>query len=197
MSRAKAQELARRFPFPDIRAFCCNFVADGWKPGKDAGLISRWLESSETVPPQLHNDLWQRHRTPAEIAEAEEREAEANEDNRRYDEAQAQRQAQQVAPVATAPALATTTTPTEIWQTALNELALSMPAPTFETWVRDTDVTSFTDGQFVIGVPHAFARDWLSNRLRHQIKRILGRLCLRSVEVTFTVRPRPGQGQPV
>ena len=198
MSRAKSEELASRFPFADIRAFCCNFVADGWKPGKDAGLISKWLESSETVPPQLHNDLWQRHRTPAEIAEAEEREAEAKEDNRRYDEAQAQRQAQQVAPVATAPALATTTTTSaeELWQMALDELALSMPAPTFEAWVRDTNVLGYTDGEFVIGVPHAYARDWLSNRLRSQIKRILGRLCQRSVEVTFTVRPRPGQEPP-
>ena len=79
---------------------------------------------------------------------------------------------------------------------ALDELALSMPAPTFEAWVRDTNVLGYTDGEFVIGVPHAYARDWLSNRLRSQIKRILGRLCQRSVEVTFTVRPRPGQEPP-
>ena len=79
----------------------------------------------------------------------------------------------------------------EVWQMALNELALSMPAPTFETWVRDTSVMGYEDGEFVIGVPHAYARDWLQNRLRPQIKRILGRLLQRSVEVTFRVRPRP------
>lgn len=79
----------------------------------------------------------------------------------------------------------------EVWQMALNELALSMPAPTFETWVRDTSVLGYEDGEFVIGVPHAYARDWLQNRLRPQIKRILGRLLQRSVEVTFRVRPRP------
>ncbi len=79
----------------------------------------------------------------------------------------------------------------EVWQMSLNELALSMPAPTFETWVRDTSVMGYEDGEFVIGVPHAYARDWLQNRLRPQIKRILGRLLQRSVEVTFRVRPRP------
>ncbi|MBX3052920.1 MAG: chromosomal replication initiator protein DnaA [Caldilineaceae bacterium] len=79
----------------------------------------------------------------------------------------------------------------EVWQMALNELALSMPAPTFETWVRDTSVLGYEDGEFVIGVPHAYARDWLQNRLRPQIKRILARLLQRSVEVTFRVRPRP------
>ena len=79
----------------------------------------------------------------------------------------------------------------DVWQMALNDLALSMPAPTYETWVRDTSVMGYEDGEFVIGVPHAYARDWLQNRLRPQIKRILSRLLQRSVEVTFRVRPRP------
>ena len=80
---------------------------------------------------------------------------------------------------------------TDVWQMALNDLALSMPAPTYETWVRDTSVLGYEDGEFVIGVPHAYARDWLQNRLRPQIKRILSRLLQRSTEVTFRVRPRP------
>lgn len=81
--------------------------------------------------------------------------------------------------------------PADVWQMALNDLALSMPAPTYETWVRDTSVLGYEDGEFVIGVPHAYARDWLQNRLRPQIKRILSRLLQRSTEVTFRVRPRP------
>jgi len=81
--------------------------------------------------------------------------------------------------------------PANVWQMALDELALSMPAPTFETWVRDTSVMGYEDGEFVIGVPHAYARDWLQNRLRPQIKRVLSRLLQRSTEVTFRVRPRP------
>lgn len=80
--------------------------------------------------------------------------------------------------------------PGDIWQMALDDLALSMPAPTYETWVRDTSVLGYEDGEFVIGVPHAYARDWLQNRLRPQIKRILSRLLQRSIEVTFRVRPR-------
>ena len=195
MSRAKSEELASRFPFADIRAFCCNFMADGWKPGKDAGLISSWLESSEVVPPQLHNELWARHRTPAEIAEAERAEMEAVEENRRWEELNATRVAQPQAQPA--PSVAQPQAAEELWQIALDELALSMSAPTFETWVRDTSVMGYQDGEFVIGVPHAYARDWLKQRLRPQIKRILGRLCQRSVEVTFAVRPRPGQEQPV
>lgn len=81
--------------------------------------------------------------------------------------------------------------PADVWQMALTDLALSMPAPTYETWVRDTSVMGYEDGEFVIGVPHAYARDWLQNRLRPQIKRILSKLLQRSTEVTFRVRPRP------
>jgi chromosomal replication initiation ATPase DnaA len=73
----------------------------------------------------------------------------------------------------------------------LSDLASTLPAQTFETWVRDTDVLRYEDGEFVIGVPHAQARDWLHNRLRTHIKRTLSRLQQRSVEVTFAVRPRP------
>lgn len=79
----------------------------------------------------------------------------------------------------------------DVWQMALAELAMTMPAPTYETWVRDTSVLAYEDGEFVVGVPHAYARDWLQNRLRPQIKRTLSRLLQRSVEVTFRVRPRP------
>ena len=53
----------------------------------------------------------------------------------------------------------------DVWQMALNDLALSMPAPTYETWVRDTSVLGYEDGEFVIGVPHAYARDWLEQHL--------------------------------
>ena len=79
--------------------------------------------------------------------------------------------------------------PEDVWQKTLHELALQMPETTFETWVRDTSLIDYTDGEFVIGAPHAYARDWLQNRLRNKIKRILNQLTQRSVQVNFEVRP--------
>lgn len=81
--------------------------------------------------------------------------------------------------------------PEDIWQMTLHELALQMPAATYETWVRDTSIIAYEDGEFIIGVPHDYARGWLENRLRNNIKRILSKLIQRSVQVTFQVRPRP------
>ena len=45
------------------------------------------------------------------------------------------------------------------------------------------------DGAFVIGVPNAYAKDWLSMRLRPLITRTLSGIMGRAVDVTFVVRP--------
>ncbi len=81
--------------------------------------------------------------------------------------------------------------PEQIWQKALHELALQMPATTFETWVRDTSIIDYRNGEFIVGVPHAFARDWLHRRLRSKIKDVLSQLTRRSAQVVFRVRPQP------
>ena len=80
--------------------------------------------------------------------------------------------------------------PKDIWQKTLHELALQMPATTFETWVRDTSIIGYAEGEFIVGAPHAWARDWLQNRLRKKIKDILNRLTGRTVQVFFEVRPQ-------
>ncbi len=81
--------------------------------------------------------------------------------------------------------------PHVVWQMVLSELALQMPSATYDTWVRDTVVLGYEDGEFIIGMPNAYARDWLENRLRHTVKRTLSSILHRSVQVQFRVRPRP------
>jgi len=76
----------------------------------------------------------------------------------------------------------------EIWQAALGELELQMTKATFDTWLKNTSLISYEDGTFVIGVPSAYAKDWLENRLLTTIKRTLNSLAGRSVEVKFAVR---------
>lgn len=83
--------------------------------------------------------------------------------------------------------------PHVVWQMVLGELALQMPSATFDTWVRDTVVIGYEDGEFIIGMPNAYARDWLENRLRHSIKRTLSSIMRRSVQMQFRVCPRPVQ----
>lgn len=83
-----------------------------------------------------------------------------------------------------------------VWQMLLSELSLQMQSATYNTWVRDTWVIAYEDGEFIIGLPNAYARDWLENRLRHKIKRVLGSLIHRSVQVQFRVCPHPVSDSP-
>lgn len=81
--------------------------------------------------------------------------------------------------------------PKEIWEIARSQLRLQMTKGTFDTWVRDTVCVAHEDNAFVIAVPNAYARDWLSMRLRQVIKRTLTSIVGRAVEVTFIVQPLP------
>lgn len=83
-----------------------------------------------------------------------------------------------------------------VWQMLLSELSLQMQSATYNTWVRDTWVIAYEDGEFIIGLPNAYARDWLENRLRHKIKRVLSSLIHRSVQIQFRVCPHPVSDSP-
>ncbi len=62
----------------------------------------------------------------------------------------------------------------------------------YDSWIQDTWVIAFEDGEFIIGLPDAFRRDWLEQKLRTQIKRSLSVIMGRSlVDVHFRVQPRP------
>jgi len=89
-----------------------------------------------------------------------------------------------------APETSTTREPREVWEIARSQLRLQMTKSTYETWVRDTHCLAYEDGAFVIGVPNAYARDWLSLRLRPLIKRTLISIIGRAADVTFIVQPR-------
>jgi chromosomal replication initiator protein len=75
----------------------------------------------------------------------------------------------------------------QAWQSALGQLQMEMPKASFDTWVRDTRVASYEDGQFTISVRNAYARDWLESRLSSTVTRLLMGIMNRSVEVDFVV----------
>jgi chromosomal replication initiator protein len=74
------------------------------------------------------------------------------------------------------------------WQTTLGELQLQMTRATFDTWLRGSQVTACQDGTFTIYVKHAYAVDWLRNRLQPLIKRTLQRHAGPGADVVFTAR---------
>ncbi len=77
--------------------------------------------------------------------------------------------------------------PEQAWHAALGQLQMEMPKATFDTWVRDTEMVAYEDGEFIIGVHNPYARDWLEGRLSSTVTRLMTGLMNRTVEVRFTV----------
>ena len=77
--------------------------------------------------------------------------------------------------------------PEQAWQAVLGQLQMDMPRASFDTWVRNSDIVSYEDNVFIIGVPNAYARDWLESRLSSKIKRLLCGILNRTVSLRFIV----------
>lgn len=75
----------------------------------------------------------------------------------------------------------------QAWQAALGQLQLDMPKASFDTWVRNAEMVSYEDNVFVIGVPNAYARDWLESRLTSKINRLLCGIVNKTVATRFIV----------
>jgi chromosomal replication initiator protein len=83
----------------------------------------------------------------------------------------------------------------QAWQATVGQLQLEMPKPAFETWVCNTDLISYEDGAFIIGVPNAYGRDWLESRLTSTVKRLLSGIMNRTVSVRFVVWKNQESGE--
>ncbi|MCX6055675.1 MAG: chromosomal replication initiator protein DnaA [Chloroflexi bacterium] len=75
----------------------------------------------------------------------------------------------------------------QAWQAATGQLQMEMSKASFDTWVRSAELVSCEDGVFTVGVPNAYARDWLESRLTSTINRILSGLMDEQQNVNFIV----------
>ncbi len=78
-------------------------------------------------------------------------------------------------------------TPKDAWQATLGQLQLQLNRATFDTWLRGSELIAYEDGEFIIRVRHAYAKDWLEKHLAHQITKTLSGIFERSVSVNFVV----------
>jgi len=83
----------------------------------------------------------------------------------------------------------------QIWQAALGELQMQMTKATFDTWLKRTAVLSYADHELVIACPNQYTQEWLENRLKTTVQRILsgitGQLMQARFEVWRPIEPAP------
>ena len=84
----------------------------------------------------------------------------------------------------------------QLWHAVLGELQLSLSRAHFDTWFKETYVVSEEDDVYCVGVPNAFAREWLENKYRSQVRTSLRRLVGRTVDVRFITVSGGGQAEP-
>ena len=73
----------------------------------------------------------------------------------------------------------------QLWTAALGELQVGLSRAQYDTWFKDTQVISEEDDVYLIGVPNAFAREWLESKFRPQVREALQHLVGRTVDVRF------------
>ncbi len=88
----------------------------------------------------------------------------------------------------------------QIWQAALGELQMQMTKATFDTWLKRTAVLSCADHELVIACPNQYTQEWLENRLKTTIQRILfgitGQLMRARFEVWRPIEPATDRDEP-
>jgi chromosomal replication initiator protein len=76
----------------------------------------------------------------------------------------------------------------KLWEAVLGELQLQMTRATYDTWLRGSRVVDFREDILIVHVRHAYAVDWLQNRLLPTIRRTLRRRAGCSLDVEFTAQ---------
>lgn len=77
-----------------------------------------------------------------------------------------------------------------LWRKTLGELQLQLASSTYYTWLHNTWVEAYEDGDLIIGTANTYARDWLDNRLKNVIRRTLKSIAGRTMDVRFIVSKR-------
>ncbi|MDF2647798.1 MAG: DnaA [Paenibacillus sp.] len=76
----------------------------------------------------------------------------------------------------------------ELWHQVLSIIQTKLSKPSFDTWLKSTRATVFTDTSLVICAPNNFAKEWLENRYSKMIRSTVLEVLGKQVELSFTLQ---------
>jgi hypothetical protein len=79
----------------------------------------------------------------------------------------------------------TALTPTQLWETVLEQMRSEMPKASFDMWLRDTIPCAFSEGLLTVGARNSYARDWLESRLSQTLEQASKNTCGQSIKISF------------
>ncbi|MDS1029830.1 chromosomal replication initiator protein DnaA [Bacillota bacterium LX-D] len=75
----------------------------------------------------------------------------------------------------------------EIWGKTLDILENELSKPSFETWLKSTQLLDLDEHKATIGVPNEFAKDWLKDRYYNLIKNTIQLIVDQDIELNFVL----------
>jgi hypothetical protein len=85
----------------------------------------------------------------------------------------------------------------QAWNMIAGQLRLEMSKALFETWIQPLSPVSYDGGRFVLGAYNAYARDWVENRLKGRISRLLEGIYSQPVSLEVVVANEGNSDSPV
>jgi chromosomal replication initiator protein len=85
---------------------------------------------------------------------------------------------------------------TDLWQQVLSVIQTKLSKPSFDTWLKSTKATVFTDNSVVICAPNNFAREWLESRYTKLISSTIFDYVGKQVEVKFIIETEETKSSP-
>lgn len=76
----------------------------------------------------------------------------------------------------------------KVWGTAKAQLQMELSKAVFDTWLKEIEVIEFGDDALVLGAANEYAADWLNDRMRGKIERIITGILGREILVHFMVQ---------
>ena len=74
----------------------------------------------------------------------------------------------------------------QLWQAVLGELELAISKANFNTWFKNTFISSYENDKVIIGVPNGFTKTWLENKYHDNILKSLQRITNNKVKFETT-----------
>jgi len=80
----------------------------------------------------------------------------------------------------------------DLWSQCLRTIQAKVPRQSFETWLRPTEILSFSDEDVIIQVPNSFFSEWIEQHYVHYIESAIQELTGLSPTITFSVSSERG-----
>ena len=82
--------------------------------------------------------------------------------------------------------------PADIWSQCLETIREKIPRQSYETWLRPTEVLSYSQDAAVIKVPNAFFSEWIEQHYIYHIQNAFQQVTGNTPAITFSVSSEKG-----